>query len=1165
MSQSLIDDVNGKIMKCATVFGSHKFVPAHQREGLLTKENVKKILDEEEVESSDALTDFILQKAGQTFLTLVWGDTVGYIVAIRKYGFDDSNLPLEDRDGKVFQLRTNKEWAQFSPVKQGRRRKGDLLNMHDFINDQWMFLSPSLIRGSYSEIPDHCGLPLVRTRIKGEGKQESRVGTGSFSTVYRLALSCGGGYQPPVGTKLDDDHRPIVAVKIFSENLEEYYHKERASLQKIQTVTDNEHLMKPIAAFQKGPNQRCFMFPWADGGNLLSIWRKIGDGETTNLYHEKWSLKQMAGISTCLKTLYEANCRHGDLKPENTLHLKANGGLGRLVIADFGLTKFYFVETRRREGENSSFRGMTLRYQPPEFRSIIEDNSGSLQYKPTSRDYDMWSMGCILLEFTIILIFGWEHFERFKKTDNQYFWELEGNQTKVHQLVENQIQALLSSNGSTALKEVVTMVHDRLLVVKTYEGPTAAEDWRRRPPGFRASAHEFCDKMKEIERNAGVNSRHPARPSKPNEPSQGGRSNFVGGNNADQGTNRQPTDQQSAMQQASNVKDQWESYPDKKFASDIISQLHWYNLKPVAPPELCASCNAINFSLSSVEIPFRVHQLQLQSASCAICRMITQQLVEFEFTKQSGTLVLDGSTLRLGSEGPALPTVGSPQQQALLSKWLHECDQGHGCYPWMPKGELPIMPTRVLYVGSDNDAVLKLIEPPRDMRKRYVTLSHCWGNLDESDKFCTTTENIGEMKRGVDMTKLPKSFRHAVEIARAIKICYLWIDSICIVQDDMQDWEAEAEKMGDVYSSAYCTLAASSAESSTVGFLDRNRPRRETATVNADGGGVLYICPAIDNFHKHVEASVLNSRGWVFQERALSRRILHFTSVQMYWECGHGIRCETLARLRSPTAAFMSDSNFPEAAREYFKGGRILHFQYVYQMYSKLAFSRPTDRSIALHGLEDRMGRAFRTRAAGGLLEQYRHRSLLWRRGRGYRALQRIAYGRDEDAARSGPEAEVQGEGINSGGARAPPSWSWMAFLGGIEYVAVPFGETEWCGEQVLGNPFEAGLLGFSRGLAVGLRAVARGLTINQLEWLKRVTLDVGNEVEFEDRSAFKCVVVGQEKERDGIGAGNKTHYALIVQPAAPRAANDVYQRVGVGELLAEHILNDPESWITIV
>jgi hypothetical protein len=119
---------------------------------------------------------------------------------------------------------------------------------------------------------------------------------------------------------------------------------------------------------------------------------------------------------------------------------------------------------------------------------------------------------------------------------------------------------------------------------------------------------------------------------------------------------------------------------------------------------------------------------------------------------------------------------------------------------------------------------------------------------------------------------------------------------LCIIQDDDDDWERESGKMERVFSDAYCTIGASSGRSSLEGFLGDRTPR-DYVQLQTQSAGALYVCPAIDDFHRHVELGELNRRGWVLQERALSRRSIYFTSTQVYWECGKGVQCETLARL----------------------------------------------------------------------------------------------------------------------------------------------------------------------------------------------------------------------------------------------------------------------------
>lgn len=136
-------------------------------------------------------------------------------------------------------------------------------------------------------------------------------------------------------------------------------------------------------------------------------------------------------------------------------------------------------------------------------------------------------------------------------------------------------------------------------------------------------------------------------------------------------------------------------------------------------------------------------------------------------------------------------------------------------------------------------------------------------------------------------------------MTRALGSRYLWIDSICIIQAGKNaDFEQEATRMEEVYSGARCVIAASRASGHASGFL-KDRIKRDYVALRReiDSESPFYICQAIDNFKEHVLEGALNRRGWVLQEHALARRTIFFDEHQTYWECGHGVRCETMTTL----------------------------------------------------------------------------------------------------------------------------------------------------------------------------------------------------------------------------------------------------------------------------
>lgn len=249
---------------------------------------------------------------------------------------------------------------------------------------------------------------------------------------------------------------------------------------------------------------------------------------------------------------------------------------------------------------------------------------------------------------------------------------------------------------------------------------------------------------------------------------------------------------------------------------------------------------------------------------------------------------------------PLLPEAGSPEQLALFTSLIEHCNEEHSCMADQKNlGSLEGLPTRLIDVGRGEAEAIRLVETRQELAvtDEYIALSHCWGALDRAQRFCTYRNNIAQRKAHIAYDELPQTFKDAVRVTRALGLRYLWIDSLCIVQEDPDDWAAEASRIEDVFSQAYCTIAASSAASSLEGFLGHRRPR-DAIRIPTSGGAPLYLAEYIDDFRTDVENSVLSSRGWVLQERALSKRTICFTSTQVYWECGNGVVCETLAQLQ---------------------------------------------------------------------------------------------------------------------------------------------------------------------------------------------------------------------------------------------------------------------------
>lgn len=123
-------------------------------------------------------------------------------------------------------------------------------------------------------------------------------------------------------------------------------------------------------------------------------------------------------------------------------------------------------------------------------------------------------------------------------------------------------------------------------------------------------------------------------------------------------------------------------------------------------------------------------------------------------------------------------------------------------------------------MGTTPTSSVQVINTKDISKKPYATLSHYWGDL----KFVQLTKKaMPTLHHGINTETLPTTFKHAVEVVRFLGLRYLWIDSLCILQDSAQDWETELSNMGSIYRHAYINIAASSARDSSGGlFLDRD-------------------------------------------------------------------------------------------------------------------------------------------------------------------------------------------------------------------------------------------------------------------------------------------------------------------------------------------------------
>ncbi|KAM0254379.1 hypothetical protein ACHAQJ_006848 [Trichoderma viride] len=256
--------------------------------------------------------------------------------------------------------------------------------------------------------------------------------------------------------------------------------------------------------------------------------------------------------------------------------------------------------------------------------------------------------------------------------------------------------------------------------------------------------------------------------------------------------------------------------------------------------------------------------------------------------------------------GYKLPrTTGDNQPLNQAADWLAECQSSHD---QCQTDDAAFVPSRLLYLGTErtNSNLVELVEN-LEQPVPYAALSHRW--TEETPTKRLLTSNLLDRKQhGMPIEELPEMMQDVVSVLRRLGIEYVWIDCLCIVQNDKEDWKREAALMASIYSHAELTVAASWCDK--VGqrlFPSRSEPREVAVDVAEIDGQSIFIRrrkphfnwfgiesdPFAHNIAENPEVEwPLLTRGWVYQEQLLSRRMLHFTRNELIWECFETTKCE---------------------------------------------------------------------------------------------------------------------------------------------------------------------------------------------------------------------------------------------------------------------------------
>ena len=370
------------------------------------------------------------------------------------------------------------------------------------------------------------------------------------------------------------------------------------------------------------------------------------------------------------------------------------------------------------------------------------------------------------------------------------------------------------------------------------------------------------------------------------------------------------------------------------------------------------------------------------------------------------------------------------ENHELLRGWIRDCEAKHtSCVATGP------LPTRVINVGEEGDDFVRLeVTDPAATPEanKYMTLSHCWGPTPEL-VIRTTKATLPQHLTRIPLSDLTNTFRDAVHVTRAVGVKHIWIDSLCIVQDDADDWARESAKMGFIYANSYLTVAAAASPDSRGGCFHHYSPPSQSlpparikCTTPPGGKGHVFLRPRLRDFltlHK----APLHTRAWVKQERILSPRTVHYDADQMLWECREGRVCESGV----PESAFVTQRRIwdgrlhfeqhGEEEEERHGGNRRRAFWYdwydLVESYTTHGLTKGEDKLPALSGLAQTLETASGGSYVAGLWRDHLPFGLLWRKA---------------------------GEWLKPAPTYRAPTWSWAAWDGRASF----YGEVDLDGHS---------------------------------------------------------------------------------------------------------------------
>ncbi|KAG2045299.1 heterokaryon incompatibility protein-domain-containing protein [Suillus americanus] len=351
----------------------------------------------------------------------------------------------------------------------------------------------------------------------------------------------------------------------------------------------------------------------------------------------------------------------------------------------------------------------------------------------------------------------------------------------------------------------------------------------------------------------------------------------------------------------------------------------------------------------------------------------------------------------------------------MVKKWIKLCHECHGdiCKSLLRIGEHDNrkLPGFVRVV----DVVLMAVVPA-PAGCRYIALSYIWGGIGA--EYWTTKDNIADRGTpgGLNTAKLPDTITDSILFVRQLGERYIWIDTLCIIQDNSQDKFAQIHNMDLVYGLSYLTIIAAggtTARDPLPGCRPQTRTQQHIEVVQG-----LHLYAAPPRLKEALALSAWNTRCWTYQECALSRRRIYFTGQQVFFECQFDVLCEdVIAESKCDSTSFLKYSR-----AEYFPQSLDSFMSYLtaVRQCTRRNLTVESDIVDALTGVTNALAKAFglgdpdRAFRYGMMLTDLHH-SLLWQHH---------------------PHTPRTRRSLPDGCSLPWPSWAWATWRGAIDYMS---------------------------------------------------------------------------------------------------------------------------------